>query len=514
MGNQREKPTSAPYLLLLWTSRGESGLNISLCNHRGTLNLSRRLLFEDIEIQNGESRECLLLTLKFDAWDAEICFLTFSDYASFLKLPLRFFSEEQRYKRDPQNGEMAICQSSLISCHDRSDYSVLERSRDAPLKAGRRSSCGLKLFETSTKTTWETTRRLVVFSPPDPDASNLRTDSYWIPLDQVQVLREDQDVTIRWSDYQQVRKHRNDTREDRPSEPTLYYTYTYDAERPNKELYLKFISSTAARKFHSILQLPTEIPKHVELLLCERNAQHAQEVRIYQLNSEISSNGATFAICLTRNGDMYKSIIRYVYRDLDWILECDPGDEITFPMLTASMYAAKPSRLTHPPQPHEKAPEFKGVERGEGSLEIKAGCPHSICRIMQALTGWRLVASARASKVETPAKLGSQSHKGASVQLWQKKPPSGHSRLQLAIRFIQISNDQWVTSPIDDFGLAVERDTLTLKRLKLTRGYQMDSSEMTATNHPETTKPPAPKSKVTIHFKDHEHLARFKHALP
>ena len=514
--NQREKPTSAPYLLLLWTSRGQSGLNISLCNHHGTLNLSRRLLLEDIENQNGEFRDSLLLlTLKFDAWDAEICFLTSSDYTSFLELPLRFFSREQRYTRDPQNGEMAICQSSLISCHDRSDYPMLERSRDVHFKAGRTSSCGLKLFETSTDNTWETTRRLVVFSPPDLDASNLRTESYWIPHDQVQILRQDQDVTIRWSDYQQVRKHRTGTREDRPSESTLYYTYTYDAERPNKELYLKFISSTAARKFQIILQLPTEIPRRVKLLLCERNAQHAQEVRIYQLNSETSPNGATFAICLTSTGDMYKSIIRYVYRDLDWILECDPVDKITFPMLTASMYTAKPSRLTHPPQPHDKAPEFKGVEQEEEPLELEAGCQHGICRIMQALTGWKLIASARASKVETPAKFGSQSHKGASVQLWQAKLSSGHHRTQLAIRFDEDSNNaQWVTAPLDHFDHAVKRDALTLMRLKLTRGYQIDTSEMTATTHQETTKDPAPKSRVIIHFRGELHLGRFMNALP
>ena len=514
--NQREKPTSAPYLLLLWTSRGQSGLNISLCNHHGTLNLSRRLLLEDIEDHNGEFRDSrLLLTLKFDAWDAEICFLTSSDYTSFLELPLRFFSREQRYTRDPQSGEMAICQSSLISCDDRSDYPILERSRDVHFKAGRTSSYGLKLFETSTNNTWETTRRLVVFSPPDLEALNLRTESYWIPHDQVQILRQDQNVTIRWSDYQQVRKHRTDTREDRPSEPTLYYTYTYDAERPNKELYLKFINSTAARNFQLILQLPTEIPKRVTLLLCERNSQHAQEVRIYQLNSETSSSGATFAVCLTSTGDMCKSIIRYVYRDLDWILERDPVHKITFPMLTASMYTAKPSRLTHPPQPQDKAPEFKGVEQVVEPLEIETVCQHGICRIMQALTGWKLMASARASKVETPAKFGSQSHKGASVQLWQAKTSSGHHRTQLAIRFDEDSNStQWVTAPLDHFDHAVRRDALTLTRLRLTRGYQVDSSEMTATTHQETIKVPAPKSRVIIHFRDELHLARFMNALP
>ena len=440
--------------------------------------------------------------------------MTSADYTSFLELPLRFFSREQRYTRDPQNGEMAICQSSLISCHDRSGHPMPERSRDVQFKAGRTSSCGLKLFEASTNNTWETTRRLVVSSPPDLDASNLRTESYWIPHDQVQILTQDQNVTIRWSDYQQVRKHRTDTREDRPSESTLYYTYTYDAERPNKELYLKFISSTAARKFQLILQLPTEIPKRVKLLLCERNAQHAQEVRIYQLNSETSSVGATFAICLTCTGDMCKSIIRYVYRDLDWILECDPVDKITFPMLTASMYTAKPSRLTHEPQPYDKAPEFKGVEQEVEPLEIEAGCQHSICRIMQALTGWRLVASARASKVETSAKFGLQSHRGASVQLWQAKSSSGHHRTQLAIRFDEDSNDRWVTAPLDTLDHAMKRDALTLMRLRLTRGYQMDSLEMTATTHQETTKVPAPKSRVIIHFRDEGHLGRFMNALP
>ena len=499
--NQREKPTSAPYLLLLWTARGQSGINVSLCNHRGTLNLSRRLVLEDIEGYDAEAPAPLVLTLVFDEWDAEICFLTSSDYHSFLELPSRFFAKEQRDLRDPRTGEMAICQSSLISCHDKSRRVSHERPRDVNWKAGRTSSCGLILFETATNSAWETTRRLVVFSPPDPTI-------------QVQIVLQDQDVILKWSDYQQVRRHKTDTREDRPTDPTLSYTYNYDPEHPNRELYLKFINPAAAKKFEVTLLLPTEIPDRVKLLLYERNIQTAQEIRVYQLDGEDSSNIDAFAISLTNKQNIHMTTTRYVYRDLDWILECDATNKITFPRLTAPMYNANPSRMPYAPQINDKAPEFKGVTQGVGALEIETSCQHSISRIMQALTGWKLIANARALKVETPARYGSQTHKGASLQLWQMKSQSSQYLVQLAIRLDEPSTEHWVTAPLpDSLNHAVKRNTLMLTHLKIRRGYEMDSSEMTATAHDEDSKAPAPKSKVVIHFIDAESRGRFMNAL-
>ena len=47
--NNRSKSPSDPYMLLVWTVADYCDIFVSLCNHRGSVNLSRKLAAEDLE---------------------------------------------------------------------------------------------------------------------------------------------------------------------------------------------------------------------------------------------------------------------------------------------------------------------------------------------------------------------------------------------------------------------------------------------------------------------------------
>ena len=80
--NNRSKSPSAPYMLLLWTAADYCDIFVSLCNHRRSVNLSRKIAAEDLESHKAGD-EPTIFSIKFPTQEAEIGFLSPEDAAEF-----------------------------------------------------------------------------------------------------------------------------------------------------------------------------------------------------------------------------------------------------------------------------------------------------------------------------------------------------------------------------------------------------------------------------------------------
>ena len=510
--DQRDKSRDAPYTLLLWTMRGETGLFVSLCNQSGTVNLARSVVAEDLkEYERGRVASTLVLEFDFPNQQVEIRFVNADDVHDFFKTPKRIFDKMSDQR--PRPGEVAIFQNPIQSCTDRSLPAPYRAQQDKLLKSGKYSSCGLRLYESSDEQCWKTTRRLVVSSTPEDDFE-IECLSYWLPLDQIQLTVHKCEVTLAWSDCGQLMYTTEGNWDGK-------YYFIYNPDRPNRKLILQFESIFDASSFEECLLFPTEIPPYaagfppqVSLLLkIERPSVH-QDIRIYRLFDQDDLDNKYHAIVHAHKSphNFHISYIHYVYLDIDWIFSDYNSrnlDQIEFPDLISPDYQSSLRRLPYEPrycqQPNkmdqqrqqDPIPIFKSVIESSRTANLSLGCQHNLAKFMYALTGWQLIFYHLCPKINLP---GNERHKNVPIQLWAKLPTSEveSSALRLAIRFPNpISSHSHPSSPSSSVPAAFERrrwmtaelsmqhssgrrDELELKDATVWRGSHVDIVEMIA----------------------------------
>ena len=263
---------------MLWTKAGESEINVSLCNQRDTLNLSRKLTVEDLEFgyQDAEAanrgHDVTALHLDFPSQPAEINFLTASDANEFRKGPERFFDAVKG--RDPRPGELTVFSTVLESYRN---VNVTASSASPSLGDYAHSSfdsCELRLYERMDETCWKSFRRLVVSSAAD--SKKLGSVSHWLPLSNVRVQVEDTTVTISWSDCAHLEKKSG-------GNYNPYYSFVYRPDTPNQKVILLFNNSDDAQRFEDCVLYLTETPPQVRLVNKLGSTSAFQETRIYSL---------------------------------------------------------------------------------------------------------------------------------------------------------------------------------------------------------------------------------------
>lgn len=293
----RSKSPTAPYLLLLWTTVGENDISLSLINQKGTLNLSRPLSIHDLEYYDSADTSLAPLAMDFPCHvSADIKFLNPSDVKDFWALPKRFFAAMgQMHARSE---EVALLQTHLLSYKDQLSISGQWSTSDS-LQASKRSSCGLRLYETVADGRWKVTRRLVISSAPDSNTPVCI--SHWLPPDKVEIQVDGTVVNVAWSNCAQYKtKSRNKTQ--------VHY-YGYDADHPNCKLRMTFGSSRDARVFADILLYPSEMPPQVRKVVQIERATSVQLTRVYRLEDEHEPDRPYSAVISTsrRPGSFRKS---------------------------------------------------------------------------------------------------------------------------------------------------------------------------------------------------------------
>ena len=475
----RSKSFSAPYMLLLWTSADESDLLISLCNHRGTVHLSRKMTAEDLE-NYEKADDTMPLSLDFPSQDAEIMFLCLNDMSAFFALPIKFFTAMK--DRNPLPGELAIYQAP-ISAYSDSSIRLSHGRRPVPsMIASKYSSCGLRIYESMPDKCWKTTRRLVINSPPD--STEPRCISHWLPWSDIRVAVEGAKVTVNWSDCGQLEKTPD-------GKYGHHYSYIYRPEEPNRKITLEFKNESEARKFRSCLLHPTEMPPYVINKLDIPSS--FQNTRIYSLFDVDNPDKQYHALASTKRPPKGPHITEmyHDYRDLDWIFKTKQNilSIVEFPALRTAHYVSTIPELKWEPRSTDAAPDFSEVTEGFKLAEIELGCDHDVTKFMHGLTGWTLKFFRHIPKlvlIDTAPLFRSskETHKGVGIQLWEKASEEGKSRTQFAFRLESDTKQrwhQWITASFPGIDYTSAQSTIEVRGLSIQRGIEMDSKNMCAT---------------------------------
>ena len=478
--SNRSKSRSAPYMLLLWTAADSCDIFISLCNHRGSVNLSRKVAAEDLEKYEAGD-DPTLFSIKFPTQEAEIKFLTPQDAAAFFNQPLVFFAALKDII--PRPGELAIYQTALSSYQESRPSATRGGVRASNMASSATSACGLRVYDSMPEKCWKTTRRLVISTPPD--STKPKCVSHWLPADHVKMVVEGTKLTIRWSDCGQLIKKELGNR-------LFHYSYIYKADEPNRKIDLDFRSPSDAQFFQNCLLAPTEMPPQVTTKIVITYA--FQDIRICGLEDVDEPDQQYHSMALTKKNPKgpHTTEIYYVYRDLDWIISHKNGTPsiIDFPSLQTSHYLSTMPRLQGMPNESDPTPEFSDVESNFTEAHLELGCDHDLGKFMHRLTGWTLKFLRPLSKlhlVETGHcfKNPKEQYKGVSVQLWEKAAEEGPPLMQLAVRLAEEKRVPWITgsllnarcrSELSSMSYNVEFPTILLKR-----GVEVDTKHMTAT---------------------------------
>ncbi|KAF6225589.1 hypothetical protein HO133_009589 [Letharia lupina] len=476
----RSKSPSAPYMLLVWTAADDCDIFVSLCNHRGSVNLSRKLAAEDLEDYEAGD-DTTLFSIKFPTQEAEIKFLSHEDAVGFFTQPRIFFAALKKIK--PRSGELAIYQASLSTYGDSSPGAVSGIERARTLASSKASSCGLRVYESMPDKCWKTTRRLVVSTPPD--STKPECVSHWLPVDQIKIVVEGTKVTVKWSDCEQLRRKEL-------GNFAYQYSYIYKADEPNRKIYLEFGSASEAQRFEKCILLPTEMPPQVTTKVEIPSA--FQDIRIYRLFDVDEPDRQYHSIALSKKNPKgpHMTEIYYVYRDLDWVFSTRNGAPtiIHFPSLQTSHYVSTIPRLQYKPNASDPTPDFSHVVETFKAARFELGCDHDLKRFMHGLTGWTLKFFRPLSKlllVETGHLIMNpkEQHKGVCVHLWEKAAEEGQPQIQLAVRLGAEIKDPWITASLFEAHCRSEHSTMSynveFQALLLQRGVEVDTKYMTAT---------------------------------
>ena len=476
----RSKSPSAPYMLLLWTAFGDCDMFVSLCNNRGSVNLSRKLAAEDLETyETGD--DPTLFSISFPTQEAEVKFLSQEDADGFFSQPRVFFSALEGIK--PRPGELAIHQSCVSTYSDSSPLAVRGDGKARTLVSNKTSSCGLRIYESMPDKCWKTTRRLVVSTPPD--STKPESVSHWLPLDQVKMVVGGTKVSVKWSDCGQVERTEL-------GNFAVEFSYIYKADEPNHKIDLEFDSPLEARKFEECLLLPTEMPPQATIKIGIPSA--FQDVRIYRLFDVDEPNQHYHSIALSKRNPQGPHVtdVYYVYRDVDWIFRSKNGTPtiVDFPILQTSHYLSTIPRLQFEPNASDPTPEFSEVIEEFKAAHFDLGCDHDLKRFMHGLTGWTLKffrPLAKLHLVETGHHVinRKEQYGNVSAQLWEKAAEEGQPQIRLAVRLGQERKDQWITASLFEADCRSEHSTMSynveFRALSIQRGVEMDIKHMTAT---------------------------------
>ena len=194
---------------------------------------------------------------------------------------------------------------------------------------------------------WWVTRRLVI-SYLSGTPKTRRCCSFWLPLADVQFIRSGPEVTLRWSDCNQMTQRNS-------GNYSQHYDWLYSPKQPNNGLLLRFNSDIDAQRYIDTLRLPYEdsaTVSHSRTI----NASPSSEVQVFDVGKRGVRNYRV-AVLTSNQDSLITSKLFIQWPDLD-----------------LSIYVN-----TSPPEGHQMIVEFKNVStptyysdvRGEPAVDHK-----------------------------------------------------------------------------------------------------------------------------------------------
>lgn len=179
----------------------------------------------------------------------------------------------------------------------------------------------VRVFETARNNTdtpiWEVTRRLVL---SDFTATNtIICHSLWLPLTDIQFFHHDATVTLRWSDC------------NHPKQEGTSWSWVYDPELTNNEVFIHFRDQGSAKEFVDILRFPQDhgstlkVSDTVDIYTYDDDAQNTKKLFIATHHNDGSSTSRLYTI------DRYiDPLIRVAIQDKLFIAEMRRVESLTY----------------------------------------------------------------------------------------------------------------------------------------------------------------------------------------
>ena len=462
-------------MLLLSCHDGRSEISISLVNLAFTVNLSRRMTWDDVHRLEKSTRADGGLDLEFPDQQAVIKFLDDDDRAAFLLSPKTFFSNLK--DREPRPGEILNLREGLRTYKSReamgSGTTALHNRRmnDSDL------ACEMSLYDFCPEDTWRTTRRLVISS--DPATTEPWCITHWLPLSRIQIQVQAQEVTLIWSDYQQLNEKSN-------GEYGVLESYIYDADHPNCNVSLVFEDAEAADAFAYCLLHPFDTPfkiDYVDFLGTFGSTSTTQHAQLYQLHDteEGPKKGRTAIVKVQERPNILQSTdVFFAYRDFDFTLECRSKFAIEFPDLEVPEYLSTIRDVAKRPDEEHGRPEYGGVEVTNRSTRLEFPNKDDLFLFVENLIGWKLRFCGKARLVSLDRKsFFSKSYQKPVVHIFEKPATAEKPRkIRLAIRCVKDDESYWITASPQS--LVLHSSKVIFRALQIQRGDEIDSKKLEA----------------------------------
>ena len=441
----------ASYMLILYTTEGESEPMVALVNQSGTLGLNRRLTLEDLEdfspssspmIDVSRSREMDAMQLNFGALETRIRFVNDTDAKGFTGIPRVYFDIVKR--REPR--ELSKATETLIFESSLEVAMELNTSTLKPLnKKSHAESCNLRILETTCQEGWRTTRRLVLSSSAAESHPWCR--EYFLPMDRVQ-LNQDlaRQINIKWSDCSQEDFTKTD------GSYNTIFTYVYDDTRPNHAYSLLFRFDADADEFKK-----TILSLHSPATFIWENGPD-QSGAIYEIqDTDPKPRRYKGIMLICRVLDWTYSQLFYSYRDTDYKYD-ETQSSVNFPQLSYADY--KSSHVKEAWKP-DKPAQFSECEKKVNQQTFEFPSPLVLREFMSAMSMEQnqLAFSAKVSYILTDKGGlfgGSKSkHKGsADVQLWKRG-----NQIRFVSRWGDLVDEKWLSMTVNPKSMRYSSDS-------------------------------------------------------
>ena len=318
--------------------------------------------------------------------------------------------------------------------------------------------------------------------------------SYWLPIHHVRVQGHGPDVELQWSDCNQLHKVRD-------GNYGYNYSLIYNAAKPNTTLNLQFQSPESADEFKAVVLRPWNTPFETSNLKFRASfgaaggpndlpssAPVGQELSVWQLMdaSEAGQSMYLSIMHITLNAQQgFETTVYYVDRDVDFLIERDNHNSVSFEGLATSDYM---SNIVNSKSPPEKEGVCDDVDwkPTSATFYFEIG---DVERFMNTLFDFDLIFNCRALSLATSNSITASKQKDVIISLWRRPPGELTQReVYMTARWLGEPHGKkdcrWTTALIAGGATcstnAKEPSKVVLKNPQIKQGSKLDYVRLTA----------------------------------
>jgi hypothetical protein len=359
---------------------------------------------------------------------------------------------------------------------------------------------------------WWVTRRLVI-SYLSGTPKTRRCSSFWLPLADVQFIRSGPEVTLRWSDCNQMTQRSS-------GNYSQHYDWLYNPKQPNNGLFIRFNDDIDAQRYIDTIRLPYEdgvTVSHGRTI----NASPSSEVQVFDVGKRGTRNYRV-AVLTNIEASLVTSKLFIQWPDLDLSIHVNPSPPEGCQMIVEFKNVSTPTYYSdvrdEPAVDHKKTGRFNKalkikcgfsvtfpIAMGDGvpipplSMHVPLSPPLlslplylGVVELFQALTGWTLCYLGVVECFKIKRKhFRSKRYGRADIMLWERGMSSSQRELQVTFRQKEETDFLWTSgtiTPNSSVSFPGSCTDVTLSVSNKTRGKLLDVRWMTAITDEEEKK--------------------------